>query len=244
MQIQFPDAWPTTAAAAIALQQSLAPQVITEDQLPHPIRRVAGVDAGFEDAGQITRAAVVVLAFPELTPVDEALVRCPTPFPYVPGLLSFREVPAVLQALANLETEPDVLLCDGQGTAHPRRLGIASHLGLICDRPTIGVAKSRLVGTHAEVPPEKGAWVPLMDGGERIGAVLRSRTNTRPLYISPGHKISLETAIDLVLRCTPRYRLPETTRYSDRLASSGTRQSALPPQPAAQVQQGNLFDQP
>lgn len=236
MHIQFPEFWPTHAEEAIALQKRLAPQVITMDQLPDSIQFVAGVDAGFEDEGKTTRAAVVVLSFPDLTPVDEALVRKPTTFPYVPGLLSFREVPAVLESLAQLQTTPDVILCDGQGIAHPRRLGIASHLGLICDRPTIGVAKSRLVGTHAELPPEKGAWVPLIDKGQRLGAVLRSRTNTKPLFISAGHKISLETALDLVLRCTPKYRLPETTRYADRLASSGTRQSAL-----GNTQQGSLF---
>ncbi|WP_035990427.1 deoxyribonuclease V [Leptolyngbya sp. KIOST-1] len=236
MQIQFPKHWPTTPAEAIALQQTLAPQVIHEDRLPDPIRFVAGVDAGFEDEGETTRAAVVVLSFPDLTPVDEVLVRQPTTFPYVPGLLSFREVPAVLDALAQLKTEPDVLLCDGQGIAHPRRLGIASHLGLLCDRPTVGVAKSRLVGTHAEVPTDKGAWVPLMDRGEQIGAVLRNRANTKPLYISPGHYTTLETAIDLVLQCTTKYRLPETTRYADRLASSGTARSAL-----GETRQGRLF---
>lgn len=236
MQISFPPSWPATATEAIALQRQLAPQVITQDDLPDPITTVAGVDAGFEDEGKTTRAAVVVLKFPDLTPIDEALVRQPTRFPYVPGLLSFREVPAVLESLSQLRIEPDVILCDGQGIAHPRRLGIASHLGLLVDRPTIGVAKSRLVGTHTEVPPEKGQWVPLMDGKERIGAVLRSRTNTKPLFISPGHRVSLETAIDLVLRCTPKYRLPETTRYADKLASSGTRQSAL-----GEAQQGQLF---
>ncbi|MFQ4137501.1 deoxyribonuclease V [Nodosilinea sp. PGN35] len=236
MQIQFPERWPTTPAEAIALQQALAPQVVLQDRLPDPIRYVAGVDAGFEDEGQTTRAAVVVLSFPDLTPVDEVLVRRPTTFPYVPGLLSFREVPAVLEALAQLQTEPDVLLCDGQGIAHPRRLGIASHLGLLCDRPTVGVAKSRLVGTHAEVPPDKGTWVPLMDRGEQIGAVLRNRASTKPLYISPGHHTTLVTAIALVLQCTTKYRLPETTRYADRLASSGTARSAL-----GEAQQGRLF---
>lgn len=236
MQIQFPESWPTTPAEAIALQQALAPQIVLQDRIPKPIRYVAGVDAGFEDEGETTRAAVVVLSFPDLTPVDEVLVRQPTVFPYVPGLLSFREVPAVLAALAQLKTEPDVILCDGQGIAHPRRLGIASHLGLLCDRPTVGVAKSRLVGTHAEVPPDKGTWVPLVDRGERIGAVLRNRANTKPLYISAGHYITLETAIDLVLRCSTKYRLPETTRYADRLASSGTARSAL-----GEAQQGRLF---
>ena len=236
MEIQFPESWPTTAAEAIALQQTLATRVIATDQLPQAIQYVAGVDAGFEDNGQTTRAAVVVLSFPDLSPVEEALVRTPTTFPYVPGLLSFREAPAVLEALAQLQTSPDVILCDGQGLAHPRRFGIACHLGLICDLPSIGVAKSRLIGTHAEPPTEKGAWIPLMDKGDRIGAVLCSRANTKPLYISAGHKISLETALDLVLRCTPRYRLPETTRYADRLASSGKGQSAL-----ENAQQGRLF---
>ena len=227
MPFSLPHPWPQDAEAAIALQRRLQSRVNTTDQLPDPIRHVAGVDAGFEQKGTITRAAVVVLSFPDLTPVDEALVRCPTTFPYVPGLLSFREIPAVLQALNLIEILPDIILCDGQGIAHPRRLGIATHLGLITDLPTIGVAKSRLTGTHGEVPLEKGHWVPLMDGPERIGAVLRSRTGTKPLYVSPGHRISLETSLDYVLRCTPKYRLPETTRYADRLASSGKGQSAF-----------------
>jgi deoxyribonuclease V len=236
MQIQFPERWPTTPPEAIALQQTLAPQVILEDRTPDPIRFVAGVDAGFEDEGKTTRAAVVVLSFPDLTPVDEVLVRRPTTFPYVPGLLSFRELPAVLAALAQLKIDPNVILCDGQGIAHPRRFGIACHLGVICQLPTIGVAKSRLVGIHGQVPPEKGTWVPLIDREERIGAVLRSRVNTKPLYISAGHWVTLERAVDLVLQCTPKYRLPETTRYADRLASSGKGQSAL-----GNVQQGQLF---
>lgn len=240
MHISFPEHWPTTAADAIALQQTLRTQVITEDRLPDTIQRVAGIDAGFEAEGTITRAAVVVLTFPGLQPIDEVLVRCPTTFPYIPGLLSFREVPAILEALSQLQTEPDLILCDGQGIAHPRRLGIASHLGLLIDRPTIGVAKSRLVGTHTDVPNDKGLWVPLVDGHERIGAVLRSRSGTKPLYISAGHRISLETAIDYVLRCTPKYRLPETTRYADRLASSGKGQSALSPH----NQQLGLFSSP
>ncbi|MBD0336486.1 MAG: deoxyribonuclease V [Cyanobacteria bacterium Co-bin13] len=239
MDIKPPEQWPTTAADAIALQHQLRPQIITQDQLPDPITYVAGVDAGFEADGTITRAAVVVLSFPDLVPMEEALVRRPTIFPYVPGLLSFREVPAVLDALAQLKTTPDLILCDGQGIAHPRRLGIASHLGLLIDRPTVGVAKSRLVGTHDPVPSEKGAWVPLLDKGERIGAVLRSRDKVNPLYISPGHRISLETAIDYTLRCTTRYRLPETTRLADRLSSSRKGQSALPDE--ASGSQMNLF---
>jgi deoxyribonuclease V len=227
MPYPLPEPWPTHAAEAIALQKQLRSQIITEDHLPEPVCYVAGVDAGFEQQGTITRAAVVVLSFPQLTPVDEALVKVPTTFPYVPGLLSFREIPAVLAALNQIRTPPDLILCDGQGIAHPRRLGIATHLGLITDIPTIGVAKSRLIGQHDALPNDKGQWVPLLDQGETIGAVLRSRTGTKPLYISPGHRLGLQTAIDYVLRCTPKYRLPETTRYADRLASSGGGQSAL-----------------
>ncbi|HEY9147853.1 MAG TPA: deoxyribonuclease V, partial [Gammaproteobacteria bacterium] len=145
--------------------------------------------------------------------------REPTRFPYVPGLLSFREVPAVLAALEQLSALPDLLLCDGQGIAPPRRLGIASHLGVLLDLPTIGVAKSRLVGEHAEPGEEKGAWQPLTDKGETLGCVLRSRSNVKPLYISPGHRVSVESARHWVMACLTRYRLPETTRWAHRLAS-------------------------
>lgn len=225
MKINFPPNWPETSGDAIALQNQLRPQVVTTDQLG-PIHTVAGVDAGFEQNGTVTRAAVVVLSYPNLELLEYALAYRPTTFPYMPGLLSFREVPAVLEALAQIQTEPDLILCDGQGLAHPRRLGIACHLGLLVNRPTIGVAKSRLLGTYATVPEEKGHWVPLMDKNERIGAVLRSRANTQPLYISAGYRISLETALDYVLACTPKYRLPETTRLADRLAS---KRGPMPP---------------
>jgi deoxyribonuclease V len=136
-------------------------------------------------------------------------------------LLSFRELPAVLEALEQLREPPDLLLCDGQGIAHPRRLGIASHLGLLVDIPSIGVAKTRLYGTHDEPPNQRGAWTPLLAGGETIGAVLRTRAGVKPLYISSGHRIDLDTAIGYVLGCCTRYRLPETTRHAHRLASGG-----------------------
>lgn len=210
--------WNVTPTEARAIQERLRSLVETADRLG-PVETVAGVDVGFEAGGRITRAAVVVLRLADLRPVAQALVRAPTVFPYVPGLLSFREIPAVLEALGRLERLPDLILCDGQGRAHPRRLGIACHLGVLTDLPTIGVAKSRLIGSHAEVPDRKGAWVPLYDGEEVIGAVLRTRRGVRPLYVSAGHRVSLETAIDYVLRCTPKYRLPETTRRADRLAS-------------------------
>ncbi len=219
MKIDIPDTWPVDAAGAIAIQNRLRTRVITTDQF-ETSTTVAGVDAGFEQSGAIVRAAVVVLQLPELTLLEQAIAYRPTTFPYVPSLLSFREMPTVLDALAQLSLEPDLILCDGAGIAHPRRLGIASHLGVLINKPTIGVAKSRLLGTHEELPLEKGAWVPLMDRGERIGAVIRSRTGTKPLFVSAGHRISLETAVDYVLQCTPKYRLPETTRLADRLASN------------------------
>ncbi|EKU97827.1 deoxyinosine 3'endonuclease (endonuclease V) [Leptolyngbya sp. PCC 7375] len=219
MKIDVSDTWPQDTGGAIAIQNRLRSQVITTDQFAS-ITTVAGIDAGFEQDGTITRAAVVVLQLPELTLLEQAIAYRPTTFPYVPSLLSFREMPTVLDALRRLTLEPDLILCDGAGIAHPRRLGIASHLGVLIDKPTIGVAKSRLLGTHGELPADKGGWVPLMDRGERIGAVLRSRTGTKPLFVSAGHRISLETAVDYVLQCTPKYRLPETTRLADRLASN------------------------
>jgi deoxyribonuclease V len=157
--------------------------VILADRLG-PVRRVAGVDVGFEADGAVTRAAVAVLGYPQLELLETALARRPTECPYVPGLLSFRELPAVLDALAQLRDPPDLLLCDGQGIAHPRRLGIASHLGLLVDIPGIGVAKTRLCGVYADPPNERGAWTPLRANGETIGAVLRTRCISRPATAS------------------------------------------------------------
>ncbi|MCC5618814.1 deoxyribonuclease V [Nostoc sp. CHAB 5836] len=220
MKIYQKHTWPSTLEEAIVIQEKLQDQVITEDQLEEPIQYVAGVDMGFEADGTISRAAVAVLSFPDLQVIETSLAHRPTSFPYIPGFLSFREIPAVLDALEKITTIPNIILCDGQGIAHPRRLGIACHLGLLIDMPTIGVAKSRLVGKHEELPEAKGSKQPLIYKGETIGAVLRSRTGVKPLYISSGHRISLPTAIDYVLRCTPKYRLPETTRIADKLASA------------------------
>lgn len=203
------------------MQQRLRDLVSREDEVEKvgDVRHVAGIDVGFEQEGRVTRAAVAVLSVPNLALVDRAVVRLPTRFPYVPGLLSFREVPAVIEALQQLRTLPDLILYDGQGIAHPRRCGIASHVGLLTDIPCIGVAKTRLIGEHDEVPNARGAWVPLTDRGEPIGAVLRTRVNVKPLFVSVGHRISLDTAIRWVMACTTRYRLPETTRWAHRLAS-------------------------
>lgn len=210
--------WQLTPKQAIALQLELRGQVIREDRL-RPPSRIAGVDVGFEQQGTITRSAVAVLDFPTLAPIEQAVARLPTRFPYVPGLLSFREIPAILEAIDQLARPPELLLCDGQGLAHPRRFGLACHLGLLTDIPSIGVAKSRLIGSHETIPMEKGAWVPLLDKGEVIGAVVRTRSGVQPLYISIGHRVCLETAIHYVLACTTRYKLPETTRAAHRLAS-------------------------
>ena len=210
--------WDIMPKEAVALQRQLCGLVERSDRLG-TVQRVAGVDVGFEAGNTITRAAVAVLSFPELTLDHHAIARLPTSFPYVPGLLSFREIPAVLKALEQLPQLPDLLLCDGQGIAHPRRIGIAAHLGILTDLPTIGVAKSRLVGEHDPLPQEKGSWVPLRDHDEVVGAVVRTRSGVAPLYVSLGHRISLQTAIDYVLACTTRYRLPETTRWAHRLAS-------------------------
>jgi deoxyribonuclease V len=218
MKIHQRHEWPLTAEEAIAIQNQLQPEVITEDQLGE-VKYVAGVDLGFEEDGAVSRAAVAVLSFPELQLIEHAIAKRPTTFPYIPGFLSFREVPAVIEALEKVSTTPDLIVCDGQGIAHPRHFGIACHLGVLADIPTIGAAKSLLVGKHDELPLEKGSWQPLRYRGKIVGAVVRSRTGVKPLYVSPGHRISLPTAIDYVLRCTTKYRLPETTRWADKLAS-------------------------
>jgi deoxyribonuclease V len=219
MKILHRHSWSPSIAEAKAIQEQLRVCVVTEDQLP-AVHSVAGVDVGFDRAGNLSRAAVAVLDFPSLRLIASSVAILPTHFPYVPGLLSFREIPVILEALSKLADMPDLLLCDGQGIAHPRRLGIASHLGILIDTPSIGVAKKLLVGRHGPIPDERGRWVGLEHQGERIGAVLRTRVGVKPVYVSPGHRISLPTAIEFVMRCTTRFRLPETTRAAHRLASS------------------------
>lgn len=210
--------WDVTPREARAIQERLRSRVLLDDRLG-PIRRVAGVDVAFPERGRTTRAAVAVLDASSLEVVEQAVISRATSFPYVPGLLSFREVPAVLDALAELSAVPDLLLCDGHGLAHPRRMGLACHLGLVADIPAAGVAKTLLVGEHEEVPDERGAWTALSHKGETVAAALRSRAGVKPIYVSPGHRISLTTAVAWVMRCITRYRLPETTRRADRLAS-------------------------
>lgn len=231
--------WTEDPKQAIALQRQLAGLVEREDRLSHEVRWIAGVDVGFEPldpkrnarvdpgAPALTRAVVVILEYPSLRVVEQVLHRQPATMPYIPGLLSFRELPAVLHAVDKLTRRPDLIMVDGMGVAHPRRIGIASHLGLWLDTPTIGVGKSRLCGRHADVPEQRGAYVPLLDKGEMIGAVLRTREQVKPLYISSGHRVSLSTSIEWVMACLTRYKLPEPTRQADRLASRRTQAGIL-----------------
>jgi deoxyribonuclease V len=210
--------WDRTIPGARKLQTELARHVRLVDDFP-PLNIIAGVDVGFEENGTITRAAAVLVDAKTLTLVADVVVRLPTSMPYVPGLLSFRELPAVFAALQQLPRTPDLVMVDGQGIAHPRGLGIAAHLGVASGLPTIGVAKSILVGHHAEVGARRGDRAELIHNGAVIGYALRSKDNVRPLIVSPGNRVSLKSVCDLVLACTTRYRLPEPTRFADHIAS-------------------------
>ncbi|MBL8133314.1 MAG: deoxyribonuclease V [Anaerolineae bacterium] len=215
--------WSVTPRDAIALQSELACQVIADLPLMlDRVRLVAGVDVSVKSdpaTGQdMSRAAVVILSYPELEIVEVARAAMPTPFPYIPGLLSFREGPVLLQAFEAIQHTPDVLLFDGMGRAHPRRIGIASHMGLWLDLPTVGCGKTHLLGQFAPVAPEAGSYSLLFDDDEIIGAVLRTRAHVKPVYISAGHRIDLESALALTMRCTTRYRLPEPIRAAHHAA--------------------------
>ncbi len=231
MNTTAPHPWSVSTAEAREIQLSLRERVSFETDCGD-VSTVAGVDVGLK--GNVARAAVVVLAFPSLTPVEQSLASMAVSMPYIPGYLSFREAPAILAACKQLETEPDLFIFDGQGVAHPRRFGIASHVGVILDKPSIGCAKSRLCGTHHEPAPEAGSYVHLYDGDEILGAVVRTRDHVSPVYVSVGHRVSLETAIEYVLACCRGYRLPETTRYAHRVASEE--------QLATKPEQRSLFD--
>ncbi|MCS7065487.1 MAG: deoxyribonuclease V [Fimbriimonadales bacterium] len=210
--------WDVTPEEAIAIQQRLRQQTLREGPPPAEGAIIAGLDVGFR--GEVARAAAVAVRYPDMTPLDQAVAELPIQFPYIPGLLAFREAPAMLTALERLRFVPDLLMVDGHGISHPRRMGIATHLGVYLDKPSIGCAKSRLWG-HFEPPPdEPGAWTPLLDGAEVIGAVLRTQRGQPPLFVSIGHRISLENAIQTVLACVRAHRLPEPTRLAH-LAASG-----------------------
>ena len=220
--------WDVTPAEARALQMELRGRVELRDRMGR-IRRVAGADVAFAGAGPDAQAiaAVVVFSYPGWEELECAVARRRLTFPYVPGLLSFREIPAILAALEKLSEPPDLIFCDGQGYAHPRRFGLASHLGVLLDLPTIGCAKSRLIGEPAAAggpAARAGSWTPLEDGGERIGAVLRTRAGSRPLYISCGHRVSLERAVALTLEACDGPRVPLPTRRADRCVAQAKRE--------------------
>lgn len=209
--------WPKTPQAARELQEALRQHVILRDEVG-PITTVCGIDVHYAAKPKLSFAAAALLTLRSLRLELSALAAVPTHFPYVPGLLSFRETPAVLRAMSLLAPVPDLLLVDGHGYAHPRRFGIACHIGLLTGLPAVGVAKSRLVGRHAEPGPEPGDSTPLMDGDEVIGMVVRTRRGVKPVYVSVGHRVSLERAVALVLRCCRGYRLPEPVRLADALS--------------------------
>jgi deoxyribonuclease V len=227
--------WSLAPREAVELQKSLRERVRIAP-LRKKIRTVAGADISFNKFSPTVWAAVVVLSLPSLEVVEEVGVVSESKFPYVPGLLSFRETPSVLEAWAKLKTEPDAVMFDGQGIAHPRRVGIASHVGLLIKRPTFGCAKSVLVGKYEEPAEERGSWTPMIDpkNGETVGAALRTKTRTNPIYVSPGHLIDLEGAIRLTLACDGGYRQPEPTRRAHLLVNAMRRGER-------EADQGRLF---
>jgi deoxyribonuclease V len=224
-------AWTLDPAEAVRVQSSLREQLVLQWD-GREVGTVGGVDVSLgEDSAH---CAIVVLRFPDLQPLASATADAPLLMPYIPGLLAFREGPAVLAAWTRLDLLPDLVMFDGQGIAHPRGVGIASQMGLWLERPSIGVAKSRLFGQHDPPGPNRGDWVDLREPRHRervIGAVLRSKTNTNALYVSPGHLIDVRASVDFVLRCCSTYRLPETTRWAHKVAAG----EALPPRPGAQA---------
>ena len=210
--------WDLTPSEAIEVQQRLR-NLVRLEPLARPINTIAGADISFNKFSETVYAGIVVLSLPDLRIIESAGVRSVAKFPYVPGLLSFRETPSVLEAWEKLETKPDVLMLDGQGIAHPRRFGIACHIGLLLDLPAIGCAKSILVGRYSELGLDAGSQSPLVDRGEQVGVALRTKSKVSPVYVSPGHLIDLDSAVDLVLRSTGKYRQPEPTRQAHLLVN-------------------------
>lgn len=206
---------PATEAEAIAEQDRLRPRVRAEGRAPEPLRLIAGLDVAYAVDESCVAGAVSVLDAESLEVVETVTVLRPVEFPYVPGLLAFREIPALLDALGRLEHAPDVLVCDGYGLAHPRRFGLACHLGVLTDLPTLGVAKTAFIGAFQEPAAERGATSDLVDADEVVGRVLRTQSGVKPVFVSTGHRLALDAATDLALRLAPRYRLPETTRRAD-----------------------------
>jgi deoxyribonuclease V len=212
--------WNLCEAEALELQAHLAARVIINDDLPAAIRSIAGVDAAYQENSDCAFAAVAVLEAHTRKVLDLATASGRTAVPYTPGLLSFRELPVISLALENLRAKPDLIVCDGQGIAHPRRFGLACHLGVLYDIPTIGCAKTRLFGDAAKPGPERGQSTKLVAGAETVGVLLRTQTRVRAVYVSPGHRVSIETAAAIVLSMCARYRLPEPIRIADQAVNS------------------------
>ncbi len=213
VKVEILHSWQVSTAQALDIQLKLASQVSQSNEVATP-RFIAGVDISVNRAQGMATGAAVVLDYPELRLVEVKIASAKLDFPYVPGLLSFREAPLTLAACQRLTLTPDLILVDGQGIAHPRRMGLASHLGLFLNTPTIGCAKSLLCGQHGELGDELGSYTEVVDGGETIGAALRTKLGTKPIYVSIGHKVDLQAAIYWVLECCRGYRLPEPTRLA------------------------------
>jgi deoxyribonuclease V len=220
---------PTDESEAAAEQSRLRTLVAPDGPVPEPLRLIAGLDVAYAVDESRVAGAVTLLDAGTLEAVETATAVRPVDFPYVPGLLAFREIPALLDALAQLKNVPDVLVCDGYGLAHPRRFGLASHLGVLTGMPTFGVAKTAFIGEHEPPGPKRGDHADLRDGGELIGRVLRTQAGIKPVFVSVGHRIGLEAATELTLRLTPDYRLPETTRQSDHASRAALAASADAP---------------
>ncbi|MEU6929471.1 endonuclease V [Streptomyces sp. 2RAF24] len=216
--IEIPEGWPADEEAARAVQQELRGRLVTADEGPGPgTGNVTGLDVAYDDERDLVAAAAVVLDGRTLEVVEETTAVGRVSFPYVPGLLAFREIPTVLAALGRLTADPGLLVCDGYGLAHPRRFGLASHLGVVTGRPSIGVAKNPFTFTYEQPGTARGAFTDLIAEGETVGRALRTRAGVKPVFVSVGHRVSLESACAHTLHLTPRFRLPETTRHADSL---------------------------
>ncbi|GEC03086.1 endonuclease V [Streptomyces spinoverrucosus] len=224
--VRIPEGWPTTEEEARAVQDELRRRVVLDEPGPPPgTGHVTGVDVAYDDERDVVAAAAVVLDAATLDVVAEATAVGRISFPYVPGLLAFREIPTVLAALDALPVPPGLVVCDGYGLAHPRRFGLASHLGVLTGLPTIGVAKNPFTFTHTDPAPARGSSTPLLAGDEEVGRALRTQEGIKPVYVSVGHRVDLDTACAHVLRLSPRYRLPESTRRADALCRRALREA-------------------
>ena len=219
-------AWNVAPKEAVKIQNELRKRIDLHDACDR-VRVVAGADVAFEKQAHEGYGAVITYSFPELEEIERKGVKAEIPFPYVPGLLAFREAPILLKAFASLKKVPDVVMFDGQGLAHSRRMGIATHMGILLNKPTIGCAKSRLIGVFDEPGTDVGCYSPLLDGKETVGVVLRTRKHVHPIFVSPGTHISLETCITIVLACVDGYRIPKPTREADRYAAEIKKGSAV-----------------